>query len=55
MCIARNVFYLRDIHARGGFYINNCECSGNLYELWIAKFMGIPWLDLACAKLSRAH
>jgi len=50
ICIDRSIFYLIDIRARGGVHVNNCECSGNLYKLWIAKFMGIPWLNLACVK-----
>ena len=28
-------------YARGDVHVNNCECRSNLYQLWIAKFMGI--------------
>ena len=28
-------------YARGDVHVNNCECRSNLYQLWMAKFMGI--------------
>ncbi len=33
----------KDIVVTGNYTttVNNCECRSNLYQLWIAKFMGI--------------
>ena len=28
-------------YARGDVHVNNCQCRSNLYQYWIAKFMGI--------------
>jgi transposase-like protein len=33
-------------YARGDIHINNCECRSNLYQLWIAKFMGVNKYNL---------
>ncbi|MFZ0510003.1 MAG: hypothetical protein WAM14_00225, partial [Candidatus Nitrosopolaris sp.] len=36
--------YARDVH------VNNCESRSNLYQLWIAKFMGSNLYQLWIAK-----
>jgi transposase-like protein len=28
-------------YTRGDVHVNDCECRSNLYQLWIAKFMGV--------------
>jgi transposase len=39
--VHRQVCHSQKEYARGDVHVNNCECRSNLYQLWIAKFMGI--------------
>ena len=37
----KQVCHSQKEYARGDVHVNNCECRSNLYQLWMAKFMGI--------------
>ena len=39
--IHKQVCHSQKEYARGDVHVNNCKCISNLYQLWIAKFMGI--------------
>lgn len=39
--VHKQVRHSQKEYARGDVHVNNCECRSNLYQLWIAKFMGV--------------
>jgi transposase-like protein len=39
--VHRQVCHSQREYTRGDVHVNNCECRSNLYQLWIAKFMGV--------------
>ena len=39
--VHKQVCHSQKEYTRGDVHVNNCECRSNLYQLWIAKFMGI--------------
>lgn len=39
--VHKQVCHSQKEYARGDVHVNNCECRSNLYQLWMAKFMGI--------------
>ena len=39
--VHKQVCHSQKEYAREDVHVNNCECRSNLYQLWIAKFMGI--------------
>ena len=39
--VHKQVCHSQKEYARGNVHVNNCECRSNLYQLWMAKFMGI--------------
>ena len=39
--IHKQICHSQKEYTRGDVHENDCECRSNLYQLWIAKFMGV--------------
>ena len=39
--IHKQICHSQKEYTRGDVHVNDCECRSNLYQLWIAKFMGV--------------